>query len=476
MASITSPTQMSYGGHVRALSILGLPLIGGHLAQFAIGLTDTIMLGWYGVAELAAVTLAQSFFFVWFILGAGFAFAVMPMVASAAATGDHRRIRRATRMGLWLSLVYGMVAMPLMWWSEAILLAAGQQPQVAADAGSYLRIAGWGIFPALLVMVLKSYLAGLERTQAVLWITVIAAVVNGLVNYVLIFGHFGLPAMGLQGAALASLATQMVSVLAVIAYSLWRLPEHDLLRNLQRPDWEMMQEIFRHGLPIGLTTLCEVSLFTASAMMMGWLGTVPLAAHGIAVSVAGLTFMLHLGLSNAATIRVGNALGRRDRAHMVRGAVVVTVASLGVAVATALVFFLAPEPLILLFLDPDDPQKPEILAIGISLLAMAALFQLMDGMQAIALGLLRGLLDTGVPMVMAALSYWVIGVPTSYLLGFTLGLGGVGVWTGLILGLSTAGVLLLVRFWLHTLARVELEAVEAEVTTAAGVQGQTTGS
>lgn len=455
MASTQPADQMSYGGHVRALSILGLPLIGGHLAQFAIGLTDTVMLGWYGVNELAAVTLAQSFFFVWFILGSGFAFAVMPMVASAVATDDHRRIRRSTRMGLWLSVVYGVLSMPLMWYSEAILLAAGQEAQVAADAGTYLRIAGWGIFPALLVMVLKSYLAGLERTQVVLWITVMAAVVNAIVNYVLIFGHLGLPEMGLQGAALASLATQSVSVVAVVAYALWRLPEHDLLRNLQRPDWEMMREIVRHGLPIGLTTLCEVSLFSASALMMGWLGTVPLAAHGIAVSVAGLTFMAHLGLSNAATIRVGNALGRGDKAHMVRGAIVVTVASLAIAVATALVFFLVPEPLILLFLDPDDPQKPEILAIGVSLLAMAGLFQLMDGMQAIALGLLRGMLDTGVPMVMAALSYWAVGVPTSYILGFRAEMGGVGVWIGLILGLSTAGVLLLLRFWLHALRRVQ---------------------
>ena len=452
----TPPVQMSYGGHVRALSILGLPLIGGHIAQFAIGLTDTVMLGWYGVAELAAVTLAQSFFFVWFILGAGFAFAVMPMVASAAARDDHRRIRRSTRMGLWLSVVYGALSMPLMWYSEAILLAAGQEPQVAADAGTYLRIAGWGIFPALLVMVLKSYLAGLERTQVVLWITVMAAVVNAVVNYVLIFGHLGLTEMGLQGAALASLATQSVSLLAVVGYALWRLPEHDLLRNLQRPDWEMMREIVRHGLPIGLTTLCEVSLFSASALMMGWLGTVPLAAHGIAVSVAGLTFMAHLGLSNAATIRVGNALGRSDKVHMVRGALVVTMASLLIAVATVLVFFLAPEPLILLFLDPDDPQKPEILAIGVTLLAMAGLFQLMDGMQAIALGLLRGLLDTGVPMVMAVLSYWAVGVPTSYILGFRFEMGGVGVWIGLILGLSTAGVLLLLRFWVHALKHMNM--------------------
>ncbi|WP_420003282.1 MATE family efflux transporter [Arenibacterium sp. LLYu02] len=450
----TSDTPLSFRGHAKALALLGLPLMGGHLAQFAIGLTDTIMLGWYGVAELAAVTLAQSYYFVWFILGAGFAFAVMPMVAAAVATGDHRRVRRSTRMGLWLSIAYGAVAMPLLWFSEAILLATGQEPQVAADAGTYLQIAGWGVFPALLVMVFKSYLAGLERTQAVLWITILAALVNGALNYLLIFGHFGFPEMGLEGAALASIATQAVSALAVVLYSLRRLPEHDLLRNLHVIDREMMTEIFRHGLPIGLTTLCEVSLFTASAMMMGWLGTEALAAHGIAISVAGLVFMLHLGLSNAATIRVGNALGRGDRAHLARGAIVVTCASLLIAGATVTLFLTMPEPLILLFLDPEDPKRLEIVAIGVSLLAMAGIFQLTDAMQVIALGLLRGLLDTGVPMVMAALSYWAVGVPASYLLGFYFGWGGVGVWAGLIFGLSTAGILLMTRFWVHSLKRV----------------------
>ncbi len=453
MATIAHP-QLSYGGHAKALALLGLPLMGGHLAQFAIGLTDTVMLGWYGVEELAAVTLAQSYFFVWFILGAGFAFAVMPMVASAVATDDHRRIRRATRMGLWLSVVYGVVAMPMMWFSETILLATGQEVQVAADAGTYLRIAGWGMFPALLVMVFKSYLAGLERTQAVLWITILAALVNAVVNYLLIFGHLGFPELGLQGAALASLATQCVSALAVVIYSLHRLPEHDLLRNVHVVDWEMLKVIFRHGLPIGLTTLSEVSLFTASAMMMGWLGTEALAAHGIAISVAGLVFMLHLGLSNAATIRVGNAQGRGDKAHLVRGAIVVTVASLLIAGSTVALFLTVPEPLVLLFLDPQDPQRDEIVLIGVSLLAMAGIFQLTDAMQVIALGLLRGLLDTGVPMVMAALSYWAVGVPASYLLGFHFGWGGVGVWAGLIFGLSTAGLLLMTRFWFHSLNRM----------------------
>ncbi len=446
---------MSTGGHIRAVSALGFPLVGGHVAQFAIGMTDSVMLGWYGAAALAAVTLAGSYFFVFFLMGAGFAIAVMPLVAAAAGAGEERQIRRATRMGLWLSLLYGVAAMPVLLYSEQILLALGQTPEVAGPASTYLRLAGWGLFPALLVMVLKSYLAALERTQIVLWITILAAVVNGLVNYALIFGNWGAPEMGIQGAAIASIVTQAVSLLAVALYALWVLPEHEILKNFHRPDWEMFTRVFKLGMPIGLTNLSEVSLFAASAMMMGWLGTIPLAAHGVAITLAGLTFMVHLGLSNAATIRAGNAYGRGDRIHMAMGAKVVIVMSLVMALIGVVAFLLLPDQLISLFLDADEPNKPAILAVGAGLLAMAALFQLADGMQVIALGLLRGVQDTNWPMVIAALSYWAVGVPASYLFGFHFGWGGVGIWSGLVLGLSFAGVFLMLRFWRHSIKRAD---------------------
>lgn len=443
--------KMTTAGHLRAVSVLGFPLVGGHVAQFAIGMTDSIMLGWYGAAELAAVTLAGSYFFVFFLMGAGFAIAVMPLVAAAAGAGEERQIRRATRMGLWLSFLFAVVAMPVLLYSEQILLTLGQKPEVAGPASAYLKLAGWGLFPALLVMVFKSYLAALERTQIVLWITILAAVVNGLVNYALIFGNWGAPELGIAGAAYASIATQTVSLLAVAAYALWVLPEHEILKNFHRPDWEMFARVFKLGMPIGLTNLSEVSLFAASAMMMGWLGTIPLAAHGVAMTLAGLTFMVHLGLSNAATIRAGNAYGRGDRAHMALGAQVVIAMSLIMAFIGIAAFLLLPDPLISLFLDPQEPNKPEILIVGAGLLAMAALFQLADGMQVIALGLLRGVQDTNWPMVIAALSYWAIGVPASYLFGFSFGWGGVGVWSGLVLGLCFAGVFLMLRFWRHSI-------------------------
>ena len=445
---------MSYRGHVRAIAVLGLPLIGGHLAQFAIGLTDTIMLGWYGVEALAAVTLASSYYFVLFLFGAGFGLAVMPMVATAAAEDDETSVRRSTRMGLWLSLIYAALMMPLLWWSYPIFLLLKQDPQVAETASEYLRVAGWGLFPALLVMVLKSYLAALERTQIVLWITVAAAVVNAVTNYALIFGNWGAPELGVMGAAVASLATQIVSLIFVVFYAMRALPEHSLFQRFWRPDWEMFGSVLKLGVPIGLTLLAEVSLFATSAFMMGWIGKEPLAAHGIALNLASAAFMVHLGLSNAATIRAGNALGRRDRAHLKKGAIAVTGMSLVISLLTITLFMAFPEPLISLFMEPDNPQRPQILAIGSGLLAMAALFQLVDGAQVIALGLLRGLQDAKVPMIMAALSYWVIGIPASYFFGFVQGMNGIGIWLGLVLGLACAAILLMARFWMNSVQKV----------------------
>ncbi len=448
----------TYPAHFKAITVLGLPLIGGHLAQFAIGLTDTVMLGWYGVEALAAVTLANSYFFVLFLFGAGFGWAVMPMVATAAAEENETSIRRSTRMGLWLSLIYATVMMPMLWWSYPILIALKQEPQIAETAAQYLRVAGWGIFPALLVMVLKSYLAALERTQIVLWITLVAALVNALTNYALIFGNWGAPELGVIGAAIASVVTQIVSLVAVVIYAVRALPEHSLFQRFWRPDWEMFLSVLRLGVPIGLTTLAEVSLFATSAVMMGWLGPVPLAAHGIALNLASATFMVHLGLSNVATIRAGNALGRRDRPHLEKGAIAVTVMSLVVSVLTVILFLTCAEPLISLFMEHDDPQRPQILLIGTGLLAMAALFQLVDGAQVIALGLLRGLQDANIPMVMAALSYWAIGIPASYYFGFVVGMDGIGVWLGLVLGLAFAAVMLMARFWLRSVRIVGVPA------------------
>jgi MATE family multidrug resistance protein len=386
-------------------------------------------------------------YFVTFIVGAGFAFAVTPMVAAAAEADDEAQVRRVTRMGLWLSIAYGLLfTLPFMW-SEQILLAIGQNAVVAAMAHDYLVIAAWQMVPALMAMTLKSYLAALEYTAIILWATLGTALMNVVVNYALIFGNFGAPEMGIQGAAIASLFVTFATVVILVLYGLRKLPQYKLLQNVWKPDGEILRRVFQLGWPIGLTSLAEGGLFTASAIMMGWIGPIELAAHGIAIQLASLTFMVHLGFSQAATIRAGRALGRGDEINLRRGAKMAIGMSTVFAIATMAVFLLIPEPLIAVFIDPNEPEKAALLRIGISLLAMAGLFQVVDAVQVLALGLLRGVQDTAVPMVIATISYWVVGLPVSYLLAFTLGMGGVGIWLGLVVGLSVAAVLMMWRFW-----------------------------
>ncbi|MBM9595746.1 MATE family efflux transporter [Roseitranquillus sediminis] len=426
---------------------LGLPLIGSHLAQFTVSIVDTVMLGWYGIEALAAVVVGSSFFFLLLIMGSGFAWAVMPLVSAEAAAGADAQVRRVTRMGIWLSILFAMLALPAMLWGEPILLALGQSAQVSADAGLYLAIMWLGLPPALAANTLKSYLAALGRTGVVLVVTVVAAIFNGLLNWALIFGNWGAPELGLTGAAWASVLAQWATLVVIGLYVRQAMPQHAMFQRFWRPDWEAFFRVLRLGWPIGITALAEVGLFSASALMMGWIGTIELAAHGIAIQIASVTFLFHLGLSNAATIRAGAALGRDDPEGLRRGALAAAGLSAVWALATVVLFLTVPGFLIALFLDPADAALPAVLAVGVTLLALAALFQLADAAQVMALGLLRGIQDTRVPMIHAAVGYWLIGMSASYVLAFPMEMGAPGIWLGLVLGLTVAGVLLSTRFW-----------------------------
>jgi len=441
------PVAQTYQDHTGAIWKLGMPLILSNLAMFAIHITDTVMLGWYDVTALAASTIAGTLFFVTFIVGAGFAQAVTPLVAAAAEENDDVQVRRVTRMGLWLSIFYGLVVTVPFFWAEDILIAIGQDPEVAVLSHIYLQIVIWQMIPALIVMTFKAFLAGMEHTAIILWATIGTAVLNGFINYALIFGNWGMPELGIQGAAIASLTVNLITVLILVAYIMKVLPQFELFKNFWRSDSEILKRVFVLGWPIGLTSLAEGGLFAASAVMMGWIGAIELAAHGIAIQLASLTFMVHLGFSQAATVRAGRALGRHDELSLRRGGVTAIGMSAFFALVTSLIFLAIPETLVSLFIDPNEPERAALLRIGASLIMVAALFQLVDGLQVLALGLLRGVQDTTVPMFMATISYWVIGLPVSYLLAFTFGMGGVGLWLGLVIGLAVAAVLLLWRFW-----------------------------
>jgi MATE family multidrug resistance protein len=451
MVEVAAPTvPQALSRHAAETLKLGVPLIGGNLAQVSVQITDTVMLGWYDVDALAAVALGGTYMFTLMIMGAGIAFAVMPLVAAEESAGDRTQVRRITRMGLWLSAIYSACAMPLLIWGGSILAVFGQPPVVAMGAGEWLAIAGWGLFPGLGMFVLRSHLAALGRTHVVLWALVLAAIVNAIGDYVLIFGKFGAPELGIRGAAIASLATMTTSCLALAIYAARALPEHELFVRFWRPDWPVFRRVFRLGWPIGLTNVAEVGLFAATAFMMGLIGTVQLAAHGIALQIASATFLVHVGLSSAATIRVGGAWGRRDEQGLRRAALAATWLSAVFVLMTIALFLSVPRTLVGLFLDPYDPAAPAVLETGAWLLALAALFQAADAGQVMALGYLRGIQDTRVPMVLAAVSYWAVGMPMSYTLAFPLGMGPTGVWLGLVAGLTLAAIFLMLRFWRRT--------------------------
>lgn len=435
--------------------------MGANVAGFSIHMTDTIMLGWYSVTSLAAATVATGLWFITFIIGAGFGRAVTPLVAEAAELGDETSARRVTRMALWLSAIYSALLVVPFMYGEAVLLAIGQEPAVAAQGGLYLRIAVLGMFPAMGAQVMRSYLGAMELTAIQLWITLVALAANALVNYALIFGNFGAPELGIEGAAIASVVIQIVQMIALMVYVQWKKPEAELFRRIWKSDNEAIAQVFRLGLPIGLTSFAEGGLFVASSVMMGWIGEIELAAHGIAMQLTAFMFMFHVGMSEAATIRASRQYGARSEPELRRGAIAAYAVSLSFGLVVIVLFLTMPGVFVSLFIDPNDPARDAVLALGIVLIMLSALFQFVDAAQIVALSVLRGVQDTRVPMWLACLSYWVIGIPSGYIMAFVFGWGPIGLWLGLTVGLGVAALLLSQRFWARSVHIAKVSAPAA---------------
>ncbi|MBO0906003.1 MATE family efflux transporter [Jiella sonneratiae] len=443
-----APVPQSWLGHVGATVSLALPLVGVQLAQITMNVTDTVMVGWLGAGELAATVLATQIFFLVFMFGSGFAHAAIPLAAAAEGQGDGRGVRRSIRMSLWILMAYGAVTtIPLAFLGE-ILLFLDQAPQTARLAGAYMAVGEWSIFPALAILSLRAYLTVVGRAYLMLSVIVAGAVANALFNWVFIFGHLGAPPLGVVGAALATLLANLLMASLLVGYTLVAkgLARYELYARFWRPDWPAFVEVLRLGLPISATIIAEVSLFATSSIMMGWLGTIPLAAHGIALQIASVSFMVPLGLASAATVRVGLAHGRRDSLALGRAGTIAVLIGGGVALCAAALFWSFPERLIGLYLDPTKPNAADVLATAVPLLLVAAVFQIADALQAVGAGVLRGMKDTRVPMLIALVSYWAVGMPVAYVLAFPVGLGGPGIWWGLASGLATAAVMMNWRY------------------------------
>ncbi|SFR80604.1 MATE family efflux transporter [Sphingomonas jatrophae] len=440
----------------RALAALALPLVAGNLAWSAIAATDLLLLGRVNVRAVAAGALALALYTPCIVFGLGLTAAAAPLVASERGRRLHavRDIRRTVRQTLWSG---GMVTIPLwllLWHGEALLLLLGQEPALAADAGRLLRGLMWALPLYLTFLTLDNFVAALERPLWGLVVTAAAIPVNVVAGWAMIFGHAGLPALGLLGAGLAGVFSSGFMAFGMVAVVTLdrRFRRYHLFGRFWVPDWARLRTVWSVGLPIAVTLLLEVSVFNAAVFLMGLIGGAALAAHAVAIQIASLVFMVPMGIGRAATVRVGFAQGRQDLAGVKRAGAVALVAGLGFATVTALVLALAPRPLIAGFLDLADPANAAAAALAIAFLRVAALFQLVDAAQAILAGMLRGLQDTRVPMLIAAVGYWGVGLGLGALLAFPVGLAGVGVWLGLASGLAVVAVLLWGRWRRRTAA------------------------
>ncbi len=438
----------SWRAELIAMLSLAWPLVVAQVAQNALYTTDVIMMGWLGPEHLAGGTLATAFFTPFLLLGGGIVGAVAPLVAQALGARQIKNVRRTVRQGLWACIVVATLLFPLIWNIRPILLAAGQEPELALLAESYMQIAVLTLFPGLGLFAIRSFLSALGTTRVILYVTVAGVIVNAAGNYLLMFGHFGMPRLELRGAAITTVITNLTMFGLLLAYALRhrRYKRFNILARFWRPDWPRFREIFRIGTPIGLMLLAEVGMFSVASIFIGWLGTDALAAHAVALQCASFAFMVPLGLSMAATVRVGLAFGSRSPDAVARAGWMAMALGVGFMCITAALFLTIPGFFVRLFLDPTDPGNATALSLAATYLLLAGLFQLVDGAQVVAAHILRGLSDTSTPMFIALFGYWVVGMPIAFYLGAEERLAGVGVWTGLAAGLAFVAVVLTARF------------------------------
>ncbi len=432
----------------RASFSLAWPLIIAQLAQNLLFTTDVVLMGWLGPQYLAAGTLAGAFFMPFQLTGIGIVGAVAPLVAQARGRGDTKAVRRIVRQGFWLAIAVSTLLVPIVLSIKPIYLALGQDPHTTELAESYIQAGFWMLYPALGIMVVRSFLSAFAATRVILFVTVIGVIANAGIAYTLIFGHFDFPRLELRGAAIATGIVNIIMFLALLGYVLThrKLKRFHVLVRFLKPDWPRFFEILKVGLPIGLTVAAEVGLFSVAAILMGLLGTDETAAHAVALQLAATAFMVPLGLGMACTVRVGLAYGRGDAEGVRKAGWMAVVLGVGFMTLTASLFLIAPHWLVAVFLDSRNPDNTNALMLAATFLGIAGLFQLADGAQVVAAHALRGLSDTRTPSLLAIFGYWFVGLPTAYVLGFVVGWRGTGIWLGLATGLAFVAVLLLTRF------------------------------
>jgi MATE family multidrug resistance protein len=431
---------------------LATPVILGMLGHQVVALVDNIMVGQLGSAELAAVSLGNSFMFVAMSLGVGFSTAITPLVAEADGAGDREKGKSSFKHGLFLCIVLGLALFAAVMFAKPLMYVMKQPPEVVDLAMPYLTLVAASLVPLIIFQGFKQFSDGLSMTRFPMYATIVANLVNVLLNYMFIFGKFGAPALGVVGAAIGTLASRFVMV-AYLWYLLSRKEKSRyFVTNIKifTLSKGMLKKLLNLGFPSAMQMFFEVAIFTSAVWLSGILGKNPQAANQIALNLASMTFMVAMGFSVAAMIRVGNQKGLGNFRELRRVAISIGLLTSILALVFAVCFILFNDSLPKIFLDFDNladfADNHVVVAIAAQLLIIAAIFQFTDALQVVALGALRGMQDVKIPTVITFIAYWIIGFPISYYLSMETSLASMGIWIGLLAGLSASGILLFIRF------------------------------
>jgi MATE family multidrug resistance protein len=431
---------------------LSIPIALTQLGQIAMMTTDLMLLGRLGADIVAAAALAHTVLFAAFTLGMGLVAAVAPLAAQAFGARDPRGVRRSLRVGMWASVIAGIPLTALQFWGLEILQALGQTPENATLAGRYLMGLGWCLIPAWIFMAIRGFMGAVNRPEPALWITLAAIPTNFVLAWALIHGELGLPELDLLGAGIATTIVNILMCALALIVCVTRRPfkKYQVLGRFWRFDAPLFRKLMEVGLPISMAYVLEYGVFAAAALLMGTISTTALAAHQIALQIAAAVFMVPFGISIAATVRVGHAVGRRDSAATRRaGFAALGLGATFMAIMTSLVA-LGRDALPALFLGSVTPETAATFELTAALLLVGMFFFIADGLQTVAAGALRGLNDTRIPLLFATFSFWVIGFLACWWLAFGVGLGAIGVWVGLSAGVVAYAVLLVSRFHILT--------------------------
>ncbi|PZQ59320.1 MAG: MATE family efflux transporter [Sphingomonas taxi] len=447
-APLTQAPPVTWRDEVRALVVLAGPLVGANLLQMAVFAVDVVFVARLGPTEFAAATLGVFVFNILAFGLIGLVGAAEPLIAAALGRriGAVRQVRRSFRMAMWLAVLGSLAVMLVLNLAAPLLRLAGQEPAVAARAGAFCRILSLAVLPAVVAALIRLTAAALGRPGWALAVTALALAVAVVANWCLVFGNAGFPALGLEGSAWASVLVSVATCAAYVVILLRdrRLRRYRLLGKWWRAEWSRMVEIARLGAPIALGWMAEGGLFGGAALLMGLISVTAIDAHAVALNLAAIAFQVPFGLAQAATIRVGYAYGARDAAWIGRAGSVAIGLGIAVMVLSAAIFWAVPGWLVRAYVDPA--RDVAVAALAVRLLGIAAIFQLVDGAQAVAAGVLRGVQDTRVPMLIQVSGYWGAGFGTAILLGFAAGQGATGIWWGLATGLGVVSALLLWRW------------------------------